>query len=301
MMGTTNTTLSSRPWKHNLTHWVTFELYPEWTGKTCYGFKGMAYHRIYYTNGTMVVLKAFRHREGTASDWIPYKERCDVTRRMAATFNKILAKKTCDTKINVMKPIDVVMDTTSYVMLFMRILMRFDKTFGEDEVVLFEEFLNGDFKTFVNSSGHTTGNGPDVLDAFCHFTYHESEGNLVVCNLKGIAKGDEYKLSNPTIHSRDGRYGDKDKRDEGINTFFVNHTCNAFCQSFAKPVNIHGSKKLNDENSKQSEVNNEDVFTNEKHALIERHNCDREPVRPPEYSLSDRFGPPSYTTCDGNT
>jgi hypothetical protein len=59
----------------------------------------MAYHRIYYTNGTMVVLKAFRHREGTASDWIPYKERCDVTRRMAATFNTILAKKTCDTKV----------------------------------------------------------------------------------------------------------------------------------------------------------------------------------------------------------
>ena len=197
-----------------------------------------------------------------------------------------------------MKPIEAVMDSTSFVMTFMRILMRFDKKFAEDEVVLFEEFLDGDFRTFVTISGETTGSGSDILDAFSHFTYHESNGKFVVCNLKGIEAEGEYKLSNPTIHSCDGSYGNKDRHNEGIADFFTNHTCNAFCKNFIKPNTKNGCESFG--NFKASVFTCEDC-TGEKRALTIGHDCEQGPAGPPEYSLSDPLRPPSYTTCCNNT
>lgn len=127
------------------------------------------------------------------------------------------------------------MENISDVMKITRFFMRFDKKFTENEVVLFEDFLEGDFKTFVTNRGFTTGYGSYILDAFCHFTYHFSNGNLVVCNLKGIETEGEYKLTNPTIHSDDGCYGDKDTRFVGICDFFNNHMCNSICENYIKP------------------------------------------------------------------
>jgi hypothetical protein len=63
--------------------------------------QGMAYHQKDYFSGTMVVVKTFRHRVGSAIDWTPYKERCDVARKMAAEFNKHLATISCNTKVSI--------------------------------------------------------------------------------------------------------------------------------------------------------------------------------------------------------
>ncbi|XP_060582522.1 alpha-protein kinase vwkA-like [Ruditapes philippinarum] len=297
-----NSTLpSAEAWRFGEDYWASFELYPEWTGKFLYGFKGMAYHQKDYFSGTMVVVKTFRHRVGSAIDWTPYKECCDVARKMAAEFNKHLATISCNTKLIVLKPIDAIMDSISDVMRITGIFMRFDKKFEKDEVVLFEQFLDGDFKTFVCTNGLATGNGSEALDAFCHYTYHASEEKLVVCNLKGIEEDGEYKLSNPTIHSRDGRYGDKDKRDVGIIDFFRNHSCNAMCATFVKPEHIHVEECFENPSSR-SVCFGENTLTKGKEAenanlSMEQNNHEPGPTRLPAYTSSDPFGPPSYDTC----
>ena len=200
-----------------------------------------------------------------------------------------------------MRPIDVVMDSISDVMRFTRIFMRFDKKFEKNEVVLLEQHLDGDFKTFVNANGLATGNGSDVLDAFCHFTYHNSGEKIVVCNLKGIEEDGEYKLSNPTIHSCDGRYGDKDKRFVGIGDFFRNHTCNAMCSNFVKPERMHVVECFENPNIQNlcfsgNTSTKENKMANA-NSSREQENCDRGPVSLPAYTSSDPFGPPSYDTC----
>lgn len=48
--------------------------------------------------------------------------------------------------------------------------------------------FEGDFKTFVTSTGSTCTNGSGFLDSFCYFVYHHSDGELELGNLKGILR-----------------------------------------------------------------------------------------------------------------
>jgi hypothetical protein len=104
--------------------------------------------------------------------------------------------------------------------------------------VAFEEKLEGNFTTFIDKRGKTCCL---ILEAFSHFSFVISEENFVICGLKGVYKKDksEFILTNPTIHSREGKFGPKDKRDPGIRDVTDNHTCNKFCQMFLnKPSKI---------------------------------------------------------------
>lgn len=130
------------------------------------------------------------------------------------------------------------MDNISDVMVLTRLIMRFNKGFCKDEVVLIEDLLEGDFKTFLTSKGETTPNGSHIMDAYSHFTYQASEGNLVVCKLRGVEDEDEpehFNLTKPVVHSLDGSYGEEDKSVTGICDFFKNHVCSCLCKDFSKP------------------------------------------------------------------
>lgn len=235
-----NSTLPSiERWKHGQDYWTSFELYPDWTGKTFYVFQGKAYHQKDYWSGTMVAVKTFRDLTGKDGDWIVYKRRCEEARRMTPHFNKYLKSIASKAQIHFLKPVDAVMDSISDVMTFTRFFMGFNKRFAADEVVLFENLLEGEFKTFVTALGDTTDCGSEVLDAFCHFTYHHSGEQYIVCNLKGIEDECHFHLTNPTIHSRNGMYGKKDKGEIGIRDFFEHHVCNAICEHFTKPEHVH--------------------------------------------------------------
>ena len=130
------------------------------------------------------------------------------------------------------------MDNISDVMVLTRLVMRFNKRFTEDEVVLFEDLLEGNFKTFVTNKGETTPQGTQSLDAFCHFTYHASNQQFVVCNLRGVEDEDElehFKFTEPVVHSVDGSFGSSDKSVTGIRDFFKNHVCSSLCKDYSKP------------------------------------------------------------------
>ena len=76
------------------------------------------------------------------------------------------------------------------------------------------------------------------MEAFTHYTYHRSGGQLIVCDLQGRYRFDPYKstrcrfeLTDPAIASRRRVYGPTDLGEKGIENFFVNHTCNQFCHA----------------------------------------------------------------------
>jgi hypothetical protein len=119
-----------------------------------------------------------------------------------------------------------------------RSTLAFGKKFKKDEYVAFEDKLEGKFTTFIDNRGETLDRDKCclILEAFIHFSFVVSGENFVICGLKGVYRKDksDFILTNPTIHSREGKFGQKDKRDPGIRDVTKNHTCNKFCQMFMK-------------------------------------------------------------------
>ena len=77
-----------------------------------------------------------------------------------------------------------------------------------------------------------------VMEAFSHYTYYKSGGQLIVCDLQGRYRHDKYEsrrcrfeLTDPAICSRRRSYGPTDLGEKGIESFFANHECNRFCHA----------------------------------------------------------------------
>jgi hypothetical protein len=76
------------------------------------------------------------------------------------------------------------------------------------------------------------------MEAFSHFSYHQSGGSLIVCDIQGGYKHNRFskskscfQLTDPAICSRRRGHGPTDLGEKGIDSFFANHDCNGFCQS----------------------------------------------------------------------
>jgi len=77
-----------------------------------------------------------------------------------------------------------------------------------------------------------------AMEAFSHFTYHKSGGSLIVCDLQGRYRYDRFskkrcrfELTDPAICSRQRLYGPTDMGEKGIESFFANHVCSAYCHT----------------------------------------------------------------------
>jgi hypothetical protein len=75
-----------------------------------------------------------------------------------------------------------------------------------------------------------------AMEAFSHFSYHKTGGQLIVCDLQGRHRHDgfnsnrcRFELTDVAICSRQRQYGPTDLGEKGIESFFANHTCNGFC------------------------------------------------------------------------
>lgn len=83
------------------------------------------------------------------------------------------------------------------------------------------------------------------MEAYTHYSYHKSGGQLIVCDLQGRFKFNRFarsrsrfELTDPAICSRRRTYGPTDLGEKGIESFFANHRCNKFCQhEWAQPRN----------------------------------------------------------------
>ena len=63
--------------------------------------------------------------------------------------------------------------------------------------------------------------------AFSHFTYQHSDGQMVVCDIQGVH--DMY--TDPQIHTLDGKgYGQGNMGKGGIEKWIQSHVCNDICK-----------------------------------------------------------------------
>ena len=139
---------------------------------------------------------------------------------------------------------------------------------GNPALFSVEPFLQGDFLKWNTNSllpdqlrvaGHEADVGPQ---AYSHFTYHDSQGDLMVVDIqgavqRGVDHNRNYMLTDPQIHSMmseqivdEGQqlYGGGDRGEEGMNDFFKGHKCSQLCKDlfFLRPnhVNPYDPKKI---------------------------------------------------------
>jgi hypothetical protein len=114
---------------------------------------------------------------------------------------------------------------------------------------LIEPFIRS-FTKYTSNNGWIEDDGNvgwvvEALEAFSHYTYHRSGGQMIVCDLQGRYRHDRFskkksrfELTDPAICSRLRNYGPTDLGEKGIESFFANHSCNAYCHqdgNWARP------------------------------------------------------------------
>ncbi|KAF8161734.1 kinase-like domain-containing protein [Mycena galopus ATCC 62051] len=95
------------------------------------------------------------------------------------------------------------------------------------------------FEKFNSNTGWATLSGgawSEAMQALSHFSYHNSSGQFLLCDLQGGVYSDGYVLSDPVIMSQNQNCGPADLGPDGIRSFFQRHRCGQFCKSgWTKP------------------------------------------------------------------
>jgi hypothetical protein len=113
-----------------------------------------------------------------------------------------------------------------------------------------EDLLKGHFVKlnsnagFVNEADYSSHSA--IAQAFSHFTFDRSHGELMVVDLQGVCAETDAPyslLTDPQVHSRGAfeRFGPGDLGNDGIRKFFHGHKCGELCRKLGlrKEVDIH--------------------------------------------------------------
>jgi Alpha-kinase family len=96
------------------------------------------------------------------------------------------------------------------------------------------------WKKFNSNSGWKDKNKgwSEVFQALSHWSYHNSGGEVLLCDIQGGIDDFGAILTDPVIASTTaGRYGPADLGMRGISTFFSQHVCNEYCRDhWIRPV-----------------------------------------------------------------
>ncbi|XP_038062561.1 eukaryotic elongation factor 2 kinase-like [Patiria miniata] len=104
--------------------------------------------------------------------------------------------------------------------------------------LLVERYLEGDYVKFTSNTGFVDPENGALPAAFSHFTYHASEGEILVSDLQGVMSDTRYTFTDPAVLSGGtelGVYGPTDLGKFGIIRFFKSHSCNELCKGLNKP------------------------------------------------------------------
>lgn len=115
-------------------------------------------------------------------------------------------------------------DPLEFVTARLLVLGRSDSNFPF-KLMAIEPFIPGKYAKYTSNAGHI---GPDsnLAQAFSHYTWQKSEGDLMVVDLQGVKK----TLTDPQIHSQEDRFGRGNFGSKGMDAFFATHTCNDICK-----------------------------------------------------------------------
>eukprot|EP00668_Euglena_longa_P014234 GGOE01018211.1.p1 GENE.GGOE01018211.1~~GGOE01018211.1.p1 ORF type:complete len:375 (-),score=67.21 GGOE01018211.1:249-1373(-) len=99
-------------------------------------------------------------------------------------------------------------------------------------ILAVEPFLYGKYVKHSNNFGFVSEEDRNTPQAFSHFSYCKSKGDLLICDIQGV----QDKYTDPQIHSKDGKgFGKGNMGVEGMLKFFQTHRCNSICRALNLP------------------------------------------------------------------
>jgi len=88
---------------------------------------------------------------------------------------------------------------------------------------------------FQQFNSNTAWVGPTdwakALQSLSHFSYHFTNGEMVLCDLQGAIEDEAVVLTDPVLNSRGLQFGPTDLGPKGIENFFHHHVCTQWCDS----------------------------------------------------------------------
>ncbi len=199
----------------------SFNSYPFGEGKFKYAHKGH-YQRHPTKAGHPCVVKKMKNQFVIRStDWDKTIEMYSLSRKLAASFNQ---KHNCKYSIQ-FKSVE-------------KCLVRSPET-RITEYGLVEDYLEGKFTKWTNNNGSIDPDCDDVLQTFMHYSWVESQGEMMVADLQGVRNNLEFLLTDPAILSNSingGLYEGSDTGVKGIAMFFLKHKCNDLCRQLKLPI-----------------------------------------------------------------
>jgi DNA-directed RNA polymerase subunit RPC12/RpoP len=101
-----------------------------------------------------------------------------------------------------------------------------------------EPFIAGEYVKYNNNNGwknvaftdKAQAIFSDTAQAFSHYSWQFTYGNLMVVDLQGV----NHVLTDPQIHTQgdgENKFGEGNLGDDGIAAFFATHTCNDVCKA----------------------------------------------------------------------
>lgn len=79
--------------------------------------------------------------------------------------------------------------------------------FPKGSFVMYESYIEGNYEKWNSNSGWN-GDSDLSINAFCHWTYHESGGKLLFCDAQGVRSKKQITCTDPCIMSETpGEYG----------------------------------------------------------------------------------------------
>lgn len=227
-----NQTLPSITASEDGRKWLAnFEFYPEVVGRQTSVFRGLMYSgENNYFSQTDCVVKFSNSKVGE-EDLVKYVDGVREILQLAKQFNANLQ----NVKIVVLLPCVAVMDRNAplYNAIF-RYFKNYKRVISEDDCVLLEERLSGQFTTFIDPEGNPSSACPEILHQFAHFCFQETKGQLIATNFQGIVRDNKIFLSCPVVHSVTKKYGPRDRGMQGIAQFSQNFskTCSEGCKKY---------------------------------------------------------------------
>ncbi|XP_060069421.1 uncharacterized protein LOC132549494 [Ylistrum balloti] len=210
-----------------------FNCRPSSYGQRLVVFKGIVTE---YMTGKQVI-KVFREKTRYEPETPIQRSRCYIENKEIA---QMYLKKNGSNKISFLDLRKAEMDKVS---MFTSQIRTSDKCHKrrlcEDDVVVFEQDLGKNFKTFIERDGTVSSNCCGKLQEFVHFVYNESKGQEIVTGLKGVRVGQNFKLTSPSMNSVSKKYGPDDFGEKAMLNFFTSHVCTDVCTQWPKPTVLH--------------------------------------------------------------
>ncbi len=120
----------------------------------------------------------------------------------------------------------------------------------DNSYVTAEPFITGKFAKYLDNDGNRfSASNLNLPSAFAHWTWQNSGGKFMICDIQGVRKGTKYVLTDPCVHSSResgiNRFGLSDLGEEGMRKFFQKHVCNDLCRGLYL-VDIRSGESLDD-------------------------------------------------------